>query len=113
LGRNKRGAENRCYFYCDNLVWVIRLHFNLTYQVDDYEFFGQRENASKRLREIVVDSFAGYLLEGAAWTRPVPSHFPFKIYKSIQLCVLSRDFVKYVFYWYNCLCILYSSLDNI
>lgn len=74
-------------------------NFMNCWKVDSYNFFGQWESGSRRLEKIVVDSHDGYLIEdatGAGVARKLPNHWPFRVYKSIQLVVLSREFVGHV-----------------
>ena len=66
--------------------------------VQGYDFFGQWEDNTYRLEEVVVDSFDGQLLEQerAELQRRVPQDMRF--FKSIQLVVLSAAFCKFACY---------------
>mmetsp|Transcript_19589 Transcript_19589/g.28181 ORF Transcript_19589/g.28181 Transcript_19589/m.28181 type:complete len:546 (+) Transcript_19589:73-1710(+) len=66
------------------------------WKVDGYNFFGQNENNTNRLEGIVVDDFAGGLIEGISAKRRVPEDMVF--YKSLQQMVLSRQFTRYILY---------------
>ena len=76
-------------------------NFMNCWPVDQYNFFGQMENNTYRLQEVVVDTFQGHLLEGLPARRHVPSDIVF--YKSIQNFVVSRDFVRLVGCIYLCM----------
>lgn len=69
--------------------------------VQGYDFFGQWEDNTYRLEEVVVDSFDGQLLEQQQHQPPelqrsVPHDMRF--FKSIQLVVLSAAFCKFACY---------------
>jgi hypothetical protein len=61
--------------------------------ISGYDFFGQWENVYGRLGEVVVETFTGPLIERTGIQRPVWDGVTF--YKSIQLVVVSRAFVRY------------------
>ena len=63
-------------------------------RVDGYDFFGQWERVVNRMEEIVVDDMQGTLIEKIPLKRRLWPEITF--YKSIQLVVLSREFVRYV-----------------
>eukprot|EP01041_Mallomonas_annulata_P010378 gene10378-21649_t len=63
------------------------------WQIDGYNFYSQWESLTQRVQELVIDSFEGYLIDIQRQRR---RHVPFKLYKSLQLCVLSYDFIRYV-----------------
>ena len=67
------------------------------WKVQGYDFFGQWEDNTYRLEDMVVDSFDGQLIEDVApWQRRVPEDIRF--YKSIQLVVMSSAFCRFACY---------------
>lgn len=65
--------------------------------VSNYNFFGQLENARGRLEQIVVESYdprGNKLIEDISTRRRVPWTDEITFYKSIQLVVLSREFIR-------------------
>jgi hypothetical protein len=69
-------------------------NFMNCWEVSGYDFFGQWEDNTYRLEDIVVDSFDGFLIEDIREKRHPPKDITF--FKSIQLVVVSRDFVRFV-----------------
>jgi hypothetical protein len=60
--------------------------------ISGYDFFGQWENVYGRLGDVVIETFMGPLIERTGIQRPVWDGVTF--YKSIQLVVVSRSFVR-------------------
>lgn len=82
--------------YAEAYIGAFPLDTNFIHcmNVGGYDFFGQWENAYSRLEQVVVDSFSGRLFEGLNIKRSVPWSDSITFYKSIQLVVLSREFVR-------------------
>ena len=71
-----------------------KTNFMNCWAVEGYDFFGQWESNNYRLQEVAVDDFEGSLLEDLTpWQRSIPRDLRF--FKSIQLVVVSRDYVKF------------------
>lgn len=92
------GHESIPLMSLPNIELVLKAYppgtnFMNCWNVDDYNFFGQRENNTYRLKGVVVDSFDGKLLENINQQRTPPADISF--YKSIQNFIVSRDFVRY------------------
>lgn len=85
--------------YAEHHIGSFPLETNFIHCMDvgGYDFFGQWENAYGRLEQIVVESYdadGNRLIEDIRTRRTVPWTKEMKFYKSIQLVVLSREFIR-------------------